>query len=122
MKKLALTVAVLILSQTTFADDIANLRVKISGATADNRYFLCVGSAGCVSIKAGDEGKTYPINPGSMNYLYTTNVENMRLYTQELPRSCQVAVKENQTVTVTGHIVASNDQKVHIENLNCKVA
>ena len=74
-----------------------------------------------MSILAGNKGKEYPMENGNINYIYTTSVATMRLYPQELPSSCDIAVKENQTVTITGHMVKGKDQKMHINNLNCNV-
>jgi hypothetical protein len=122
MNKLVLFVITLMFLQSVHADDYAKLRMKISGATNDNRYFMCVGNAGCVSIEAGNKGKVYPMNAGEINYIYTTNIANLRLYPQALPSSCDVAVKSNQTVTVTGKIKTGPNNQVYISNLNCKVA
>lgn len=122
MKKLVLLLCGFLLIQCLYAEDLAKLRIKISGASSDNKYFLCVGNVGCVSILAGNQGKLYPMNNGDISYVYTTNVTNMRLYPQKLPESCNISVKNNQTVTVTGHIVKSSNQQIYISNLNCKLA
>jgi hypothetical protein len=122
MKNLLLAVMSIVFIQSVHADDYAKLRIKISGATNDNRYFLCVGNVGCVSIKAGNAGKVYPMQSGDINYIYTTNVANQQLYTQGLPSSCDFAVKNNQTVTITGKLKTGPNNKTYLSNLDCKVA
>lgn len=122
MKKIVLCVLGLMCIQSIFAADFAKLRIKIQGATSDNRYFLCVGTVGCVSIKAGDKGTLYPMQAGNIDYIYTTSVAAMRVYPQSLPSSCNVEVKNDQTVTVTGRIVQRSNEDVHIEHLNCHVS
>lgn len=124
MKKLLLVVLGVVLMNSAFAD--AKLRVNISGATAGNRYFLCVGNNGCVSITAGDRGQVYPLTTDDgVDHIYATDIATLRMSDQALPKSCQVNVKDNQTLTVSGRIVVEgngNNTGVRIAGLNCHVA
>lgn len=125
MKKLLALVVGLVMMSSAFADNFAKLRVKIGGATNDNRYFLCVGGTGCVSIAAGNKGQVYPIDSGKIEHVYASDISTLRLSDQELPKSCQIIVKNDQTLTVTGRIVnesKGNNRGVRISDLDCHVA
>lgn len=122
MRKLLCSALGMMFLNSVYANDFANLKIKISGVMPDNKLFLCVGNVGCVSIAAGDKGKVYPMTPGNIDFVYTTSISNMRLYEQKLPRSCNISVQSNQTLTITGHVVKGANQQIHINNLNCKVA
>lgn len=123
MKKLvAAILGLALLSGTAYADDFAKLRINISNPSADNRYFLCVGTTGCVSIAAGNRGQVYPIDSGKVLDIYTTDVTTLRMTSQSLPASCRVTVQNDQTMTVSGRIIKTADNKVVIENLNCRIS
>ena|SRR3990167_3671286 len=125
MKKLLIAVLSLVLMHSAFADNTATLRIKVSGTEAEkqNTYFLCVAEmGGCVSLYAGDHGKTYPMNPGAeVNYMFIANGVTYRMYPHALPDSCHVTLKENQTLTVSGKLVKKSDADVHIQDLHCTV-
>lgn len=125
MKKLLLVLVGLAVMNTAFADDFAKLRIKIAGASNDNRYFLCVGTTGCVSIAAGNKGQVYPIDSGKIEHVFASDISTLRLSDQTLPKSCQVTVNNDQTLTVTGKITSEgngNNRVVRITGLNCHVA
>lgn len=121
MKKLLVLIMSLVLMKVAYADDFAKLRIHISGASSDNRYFLCVGTTGCVSIAAGNKGQVYPIDSGKIEDMYTSDISTLRMYTQSLPASCKVVIKDNQTITVTGRLTKSANNKIYIEDINCRV-
>lgn len=120
MKRLLILVLSLIFMHTAHAGDFAKLRMKISGPIKDNRYFLCVSNAGCVSILIGNKGKLFPLNEGDVDRIFLTNVSNMKMSMQKLPQSCHVSVNSNQTLTVRGTIVERNGG-AQLANLNCSV-
>jgi len=122
MKKLLAAVLSLIVINSAYALDHTQLRMKIAGPIKDNRYFLCVTNIGCISILNGNKGKAYPLTPGVVSNVYTINASNMRLHTQPLPKSCDVTVKENQTLRVTGKLVEGPNSKVYINNLQCSLS
>ena len=123
MKKL-ISIALIILSnmQVAHATDTANIKIKIAGAMQGNRYFLCLPNVGCLSIHAAQNGKVYPImNDVEMNTMFVTDTSNDRLYRAGLPDSCNVTVKTNQTITISGELKAQGDQ-VTVRNLHCSVS
>lgn len=122
MRLLAIVILSLLFVQKIHADEFAKLRIKIAGTSADNRYFLCVSNIGCISIEAGNHGKTYPLTPGNLRYIYATNVTNLRLYPQPLPDSCNIDVKSNQTITVSGRMIKGANDSVYVRDLNCRTA
>ena len=122
MKKILIAVLSLTLLNSAFALDTAKLRMKISGAVKDNRYFMYVGSAGCLSVYAAQHGKEFPLDAGTVKNVEMVNMGNLRGYNQTIPSSCNVTVNKNQTLTVSGKLVTGRDNKVEIHNLSCSVA
>lgn len=100
----------------------ANLNIKIAGAGKDNTYFLCLEHTGCVSMLAANHGKVFPLDAGQVNRIFMVNSGNLRVYMQPLPKSCNVNVDANQTLTVKGKIVKGANDNTHIGNLECSVA
>jgi len=121
MRLLCLLLSLVVFVSYAFASNGAKLRIKIAGVSANNAYFLCVGHAGCLSIKAGNQGHVFTIERGELNRVYASNIRNLRLYPQPLPKSCKINVKENQTVTITGKITRTAKNEVYIGNLQCSV-
>lgn len=110
--------------QTAFADaDTANIRIKITGAAADNADFLCLPNVGCLSIKAAQNGKIYPvIGQIEMDGIFITDVDhNFRVTPEGLPKSCDVTVQPNQTITISGKLLAGPNQSTRIDGLRCTV-
>ncbi len=122
MKKLlALTVCLFSSAICTLANaDDAKLQIKVSGASKNNTYFLCLDGSGCVSMFAADHGKTYPLSSGSVDRIFMVNRTNLRTYFQPIPASCNVTVNPNQTLTVHGKVV-QDANSAHIENMKCDV-
>ncbi len=130
MKKLIAVMLSILAMQSAFADDdLAKMRIKISGPISSNAYYLCVSSSGgCSSIYAGSKGQVFPMEPGKVSYIFTANIANAKMYPQTLPASCNVAVNKNQTLVVSGKVVvesthkASETPNVRIDNLHCSLA
>lgn len=120
MKKLFILLAALVCMQVAVADEAAKIKIHMSGAGNANRYFLCLPDVGCLSILAAEKGKTYPIfRPIEMSSIYITDVSHsLRVSNQGLPRSCQVTVQPNQTLTISGNIVAGQNG-VRVNQLHC---
>ncbi|MBV9576832.1 MAG: hypothetical protein JO149_09435 [Gammaproteobacteria bacterium] len=126
MKKLlilALTYLSISTASLAFADNTANIRIKMTGATQDNRYFLCLPDVGCLSILAAQKGKIYPIiHSIEMSNIFVTDVSNnLKVSPQGLPASCNVTVAPNQTITITGSIKTGSNKSVYINQLHCTV-
>ena len=122
MKKLLMTLLSLMLLNSAYAYDSAKLRMKIAGPIDNNRYFLCVTNVGCMSILAGNKGKVFPLNPGSVSNIVTVDMGNKRMQPQAMPKSCDISVKENQMMTVTAKLVKGANDKVVLSNLHCSIS
>ena len=127
MKKLfILAMTVLSMSFTTLAmaDNTANIKIKLSGAIHDNRYFICLPNIGCLSVLAAQKGKIYPIvHSFQMNDIFLTDAsDNLKVHPQGLPASCDVTVNENQTITISGNIVTGANKSVYINKLHCSLS
>jgi hypothetical protein len=124
MKKLIILVAAVLSMQTVYADNTANIKIKIAGASASNRYFLCLPDVGCLSIHAALKGKVYPVYESiNMRNIYVMDTDQgYRVYTQGLPASCNKTVEENQTITISGRIVKSANDQVQVKQLRCTVS
>ncbi len=123
MKKCLIALLLLFTSvQLAFADDTANIRIRITGAV-DNRYFLCEPNIGCLSIyNAVRKNKTYPIYHSiDMDKLYVTDTADMGLSPQGLPKSCDVTVNTNKTITIYGNLVPSKTG-MRVNNLRCTLS
>lgn len=123
MKRLLLFIIILLLNlQTAFATPSANIHIKIKGAPQDNRYFLCIANIGCLSIYAAEQGKIYPIfHPFRMTEIYVTDANrSFRIYAIGFPKSCDVRVKESQTISIYGYIVTT-PSGVQIHQLRCEL-
>ncbi len=124
MKKIILLSVLLISSiQFAYAADTANIKIKIAGAINDNRYFMCMQNVGCLSIRAANKGKTYPVNQAvEVNGIYLVNMKNNRLFPQALPASCNTTVKPQQTLTITGTLAKGNNDSARVNELRCTVS
>ena len=122
MKKLLMLILSIVSIQVAHADDTANIKIKIAGNVNNNNYFLCMPDLGCLSILAAKQGKVYPVmHQVDMNTLFVTDVTTMRVYNQGFPKSCDVSVKTNQTITISGTL-AANGSQVKINQLKCSVS
>lgn len=124
MKKLLVLALSIITMQVAHADDTANIKIKISGAMKDNRYFLCMENVGCLSILAAEKGKVYPVfHQIPMDNLYITDANNnFAVYGQGLPSSCNVTVDTNHTITISGSIAPGPHNTVRVNQLHCTVS
>jgi hypothetical protein len=125
MKKSLIVLIALICVQTAaFADDTANIKIRINGAIHDNRYFLCLPNVGCLSILAAEKGKVYPVfHPIQMSGIFVTDVSSgYQLSPQGLPSSCDVTVDTNKTITISGSITTTKNNGVRVNQLHCSVS
>jgi hypothetical protein len=122
-KRLFLLAAALMSFHTVQAADSANIRIKMSGAIHDNTYFLCIPNVGCLSIRHGQEGKTYPVMQQiEMDRMFVVNQDTRQLSPQGLPDSCKVTVKPQQTITISGQLTVGRADVVHVNQLRCSVS
>lgn len=125
-KKLLSLLAFLLIFATSmsYADDTANIKIRITGAMRNNNYFLCLPNVGCLSIAAAQQGKIYPVYHSiEMDYLSVMDVDNQfRVNFAGLPSSCNVTVQPNQTITIYGNLQVGQNNRVQLNNLHCSVA
>jgi hypothetical protein len=126
MKKLLIVLLSIALLPAAYAynpADAANIKIKVSGATTDNRYFLCVRGIGCLSMLAAKKGKVFPfLRDVEMNSMYVLDTKSkLRLSPQGLPRSCNVTVKEKQTLTISANLV-NKASGIQLNQLRCSVS
>lgn len=125
MKKLLAMLSCLLLSSSVFAADYAMVKVHIADPIKENKYFICLYNVGCLSIRAGDNGKVFPMmaqDIGNIEKFVITDVsDNMRMYTTPSNNSCDVQVNGGQTLTVSGQLVVTSAGPT-IKNLHCSVS
>lgn len=123
MKKIIALMLSVALISPIYAAEVAQLKINIKDASRENKYFLCLYGVGCLSIHAGNRGKIFPIVPidiGNMTKMVITDAENMAMYTQPNVDSCNVVLKSNQRLTISGQLVIKNNMP-HIDHLACRV-
>lgn len=121
IKKLICALLATLCLHPVYAANTANIKIKIAGAPSKG-FYLCMPDLGCLSIQAGNRGKVFAMrNNVEMNTLFVTNANTMRVYNQGLPNSCNVTVKQNQTITITGTI-NTQSSNVKVANLRCSVS
>lgn len=124
MKKIILSLLLSAIPlQLAFAIDAANIKIQVNSAFKDNRYFMCLHNIGCFSIHAAQQGKTFPVmHPIEMDNIYVVNLKNNQLYSQGLPDSCNITIKPQQTITISGQLVSGPNNTVKVNHLNCSVS
>lgn len=123
MKKVIATILSMIATHAC-ATDLAHIKISVNNPTKQNKYFLCVYGVGCLSIRAGDEGKRFPIAPmdvANIQKFVITDVSDMSMSAQPSHESCQVKVDTDQTLTISGQLTMKNN-KPYIDNLRCSVS
>jgi len=111
----------LLLSTKTYADG-AKLKIHVANAKQSSNYFLCIGNEGCINVStATKNNKAFPLTPGKINQAFVLNSNNLRIYKQALPDSCQVAVSDDQTLQVNGKITTKTNGDVALDDFSCKV-
>lgn len=124
MKKLLLLIFILCCIPFAYARgelETANIKIHITGAVKDNRYFLCMPSIGCLSILAGAQGKVFPIiHSFKLEDLFVSNLNDFKVYPEGLPRSCQGTVEVNHTITIYGNLVKGANG-IYLSGLHCTI-
>lgn len=121
MKKIIALILSLACMQLIYAADAANIKIRLSGPTHHNSYFLCIPNIGCLSIDAANKGKIYPVlHDFAMNPIYITDINSYHAYSQGLPSSCDLTVQQNQTITISGKLVVQSGG-IRVNNLRCAI-
>lgn len=124
MKKIIKICLLLVVFSNAFADGMAHLKLKIKGATENNAYFLCLYGSGCYSMRAGANGRIFPIHTyvlANQKKIFITNIKTRRLYSQAISGSCLLKLNSAQTVTITGSLKIKNNKPM-VDNLSCTLA
>lgn len=99
------------------ADQLPKLHMKITNTLKGQQFALCL-SATCYVLS--DHQKEIALADNTVSSVVMTNMNNMQMYTQVLPESCKVNLKNNQTLTVTGKLVGK-EQSVFLNDMKCSV-
>lgn len=118
MKYVSAFIVMCMLTSSVFAFDGSKLRINVT-SNAGNEY-LCVSQLGCINIAQG-HGRSFPLPPGNVSYIFLANGNNYRMFPQPLPNSCNVSVKENQTLVVSGSVAKAGNDNMHINQLRCSL-
>ncbi len=102
-----------------YAEDsiLPKLKMKISNTLKNKHFALCIAQ-NCYAIASPSQ--VINLEEGNIDSIVMANMDNMQMYTQTLPPSCKIAVKNNQTLTVSGRVVAQNEN-VYLNDLSCSV-
>lgn len=121
MKKILLTTLIFIsfLPALSVAGDIAKLRIALEGLSHKQTDLLCISSRGCFSLGAA-KSTEFAIDAGEINGLYMASTTTLKMYPESLPASCNVTVKEGQTLVVSGY-GADSEKGIIISKLKCKI-
>jgi len=119
MKKLLITLLLIVASTSmAFAQDATKIKLRINGASPDNKYFLCSRAFGCFSILGGQRGKVYPVfRPVNVGAIFVMDKHTRKIAPQGVPASCQGEVS-NKTITITGQIGPSGN----VSGLRCSIS
>ncbi len=122
MKKLALMIILAFVMQSVFADETANIKINIAGASPSNRYFLCLPNVGCLSIHAAMvHHKIFPMyHRVKMSQIFVADTyRGFRVYAQGLPASCDFTLMRKKTITISGTLVKGPLGNVKLKGLHC---
>lgn len=121
MKKWLFLIGLIASTQMAYADDTANIRIKISGASSDNRYFLCLPDVGCLSILGAQRGKVFPIyRQIAMGSMFVGDIKpQFHITPQSVPASCRGTVDVNHTVTISGQLLPGSNK---VTGLHCTIS
>jgi hypothetical protein len=125
MKKLIITLIsvwmAVIAMQPAFAEEVgvAKLKMKITSRINEKSYALCLSEMCYPLIQ---KNKVIPIETGKLTSVIMTDIANMQMHFQKMPASCQVSLKSNQTLVVSGQLVQKGNKAVVVNNLRCVVS
>jgi hypothetical protein len=106
------------------ADNLAKLRLNISGIQRQQPHFLCIYGVGCLNLLSYNLQKTLNIYASDMTNVKKVVIADMkskRMYFQPLAESCNVTLKENQTITIMGTLI-SNTSNPYIADMHCVIS
>ena len=124
MKKILIVFLSLLISNTLFASNEAQLTFNIQDPVKTNQYFLCLYGLGCFSLHATNHHIVFPISPidtHNIKKIVLTDMSNRRLYVQANDPSCQTALQTNQRITISGQLDVSQSAPL-IQHLHCSIA
>jgi hypothetical protein len=99
------------------AQQMPRLHMKIVNPWRNQQFALCLSET-CYVLS--DKQKEIALADNTVNSVVMTNMSNMQMYAQVLPESCKVSLKNNETLTVSGKLVAK-DQSVFLNDMKCSV-
>lgn len=124
MKKILFSILLCVAAGAAYADNEATVGIHINDPVKTNKYFMCIYDEGCISIKAADKGKTFPMpamDVGNIKEFVITDATTMQEFMVPTNTTCNINVHEGQKLTLTGELVVQNN-KPTIKHLQCHVA
>jgi hypothetical protein len=105
----------------SYADNVSSLpklQMRIVNTIKNQKFALCLSDT-CYVMSTPN--KSVLMDGSNIDSIIMTNTGTLQMYTQAIPPSCKITVKDNQTLTVTGKLVAKKSV-VELENLKCTIA
>lgn len=97
---------------------LPKVHIKIVNTIKGQNFALCL-SASCYVMSAAH--KPVVMDGARVDSIIMTNMGTLQMYRQDIPQSCNVTVKDNQTITVTGKLT-EKAAGVVVNNLRCSVS
>lgn len=119
MKKLVVAIISSFFISSIYAADTASMRAKVND-NIKNTHYICVSNVGCVNLAAATKGKSFPMQSGEVSHIFLVDAKTLRMYPQSLPTSCNVNIKSNETLIISGKVTNTKDN-IYINNLHCAV-
>ncbi|MES2219197.1 MAG: hypothetical protein V4501_12400 [Pseudomonadota bacterium] len=110
----------LITISPAYADNdssLPKLQMRIVNTIKNQSFALCLSNS-CYVMTALP--KPVSMDGNNIDSIIMTNTGTMEMYGQNIPDSCKITVKDNQTLTVSGKLVAK-EMTVEVEDLQCSV-
>jgi hypothetical protein len=121
MGLLVLLLCLIIVDKCVAADidgaSLPKVHIKIINTIKGQNFALCL-SASCYVMTAAH--KPVIMDGATVDSIMMANMGTLQMYRQTIPSSCNVTVKDHQTITVSGKLVEKS-AGVYVDNLKCSV-
>ena len=124
MKKVLSVIIAMLIVNPIYAGDETTLSLHIAENIQTNNYFFCIYDVGCLSIKAGNHGKTFDIPPmdmGNIIKFVITDARSMQEFMVPSNPTCNLTIKSGQKLAINGRLTLQHG-KPTIKNLSCHLA
>jgi hypothetical protein len=97
---------------------LPKLKMKIINNVKNQHLALCLAE-NCYPI--ANANQDISLEAFNIDSIVMANIDSMQMYPQVIPPSCKIAIKNNQVLTVTGQVIAKQEN-VYLNDLACSVA